>query len=136
MLHPTNPSFLRSVLFVDAVTCAAMGALMTFGSGLFGRLTQIPPELLFYAGLSLFPIAAFITLVATRPVIPAAGVWLIVAGNLLWAAGSVLLLATGWIAPNLLGSSFITAQAIVVAVLTKLEHGALPIAVAPLRAGR
>jgi len=113
-----------------------MGALMTFGSGLFGRLTQIPPELLFYAGLSLFPIAAFITLVATRPVIPAAGVWLIVAGNLLWAAGSVLLLATGWIAPNLLGSSFITAQAIVVAVLTKLEHGALPIAVAPLRAGR
>jgi len=116
---------LRNVLLVDAITCAAMGALLIGGSAAIGHLTQIPPALLFYAGLGLLPVAVFMGLVALRPVIPAAGVRLIVAGNILWVAGSLLLLGAGLITPNVLGLGFIVGQAAVVAVLARLEHGAL-----------
>ena len=116
---------LRNVLLVDAVTCGVMGASLALGASTIGTLTQIPPALLFYAGLSLFPIAAFMAAVASRPAIHPAAVWLIIAGNGLWVVGSFILVLAGWIAPNALGSAFIVGQALVVAALAKLEHGAL-----------
>ena len=116
---------LRNVLLVDAVTCAIMGAFLALGAGALGGLAQIPPALLFYAGLSLFPIAAFMAIVATRPSIHETAVWLIIAGNALWVTGSFALVVSEWIVPNALGSAFIVGQALVVAVLAKLEHGAL-----------
>jgi hypothetical protein len=119
---------LRNVLLVDAATCGVMGALLAPGANALGDLAQIPPALLFYAGLSLFPTAAFMAIVATRPSIHETAVWLIIAGNALWVAGSFTLVLSGWIAPNALGSAFIVAQALIVAVLAKLEH-------APLRGG-
>ena len=65
-----------------------------------GREQHLPPALLLYAGLALIPTAAFMALVATRPAVSPAGVWLIIAGNGLWAAASLLLLASGLVAPN------------------------------------
>lgn len=119
----TKPNFLRTILLLDAATCAVMGAALALGAAPIARLTDIPPGLLLYAGLSLFPIAAFIAIVAMRPV--PATVWLVILGNLGWVAGSLLLLVSGWIAPNGLGYAFVAVQAIAVAVITKLEHGAL-----------
>jgi hypothetical protein len=115
---------LRNLLLVDALTCGAMGVFLTLGAGPVGGLTQIPSSLLFYAGLSLFPVAIFMAAVASRPVHPAAA-WLIIAGNGLWVVGSFALLLGGWIAPNVLGAGFIVAQALVVVVLAMLEHAAL-----------
>jgi hypothetical protein len=115
---------LRNLLLVDAVTCGAMGAFLTLGAGPVGALTQIPSSLLLYVGLSLFPIAAFMAVVATRPVHRAAA-WLIICGNVLWVVGSFALLLGGWIAPNALGVGFIVAQALVVVLLAMLEHAAL-----------
>jgi hypothetical protein len=121
----TRPSLsLRAVLLVDAATCVAMGALLTLGSTALGGWTGLPPALLFYAGVSLLPIAAFMGFVATRPTQPRL-VRLVVAGNLAWAAGSVLLLVSGWVQPNAIGVAFITAQAVAVAALAWLEHAAL-----------
>ena len=131
--HPVHS--LRNILLVDAVTCAAMGALLAFGSGPIGGLTAIPPALLFCAGLSLFPIAAFMAVVATRRVIRPAAARLVVVGNVLWVAGSALLLASGWIAPNPLGVAFVAGQALAVAGLAWLEHAALGGARMALRAG-
>ncbi|MDZ7842144.1 MAG: hypothetical protein U5R46_15185 [Gammaproteobacteria bacterium] len=125
MSKTTFPFPLRKLLLVDAATCAGFGLLLTAGAQLAGPLMQIPVALLFYVGLSLFPIAVFMAIVATRSAIHPAGAWVIIAGNVLWAGASFLLLAGDWIAPNLLGSSFIVAQALVVAVLAKLEHAAL-----------
>jgi hypothetical protein len=45
--------------------------------------------------------------------------------HLRWAAASLLILFGGWIAPNTVGSIFVIAQALVVAALALLEHGAL-----------
>ena len=113
-----HPRFLRTVLIVDAATCVATGALMSLGATALAGLTRLPETLLFGAGLSLFPIAAFIALVASRP--SAAGVWVVVLGNVGWVIGSLLLLAAGP-APNALGIAFVIVQAIAVAMLAELE---------------
>ena len=112
---------LRKILFADALTCAACGVLMAGASGVLAELTRIPQGLLSYAGLSLFPIAAFMAFVAARATHSAPAVWLLVAGNAAWIAASVWLLFSGAIAPNLLGKLFIAAQAAVVLALTVLE---------------
>lgn len=123
----TTRSFLslRNILYADAATCAAMGALLVAGSSYIAGLTQLPSGLLFYAGSLLFPIAVFMAVIASRPVIPLIAVWLIIGGNVLWVAVSFGLLIGAWIDPNIIGFAFITAQALAVAVLAKLEHGAL-----------
>ena len=113
-----HPRFLRTVLIIDAATCVATGALMSLGATALAGLTRLPETLLFGAGLSLFPIAAFIALVASRP--SAADVWVVVLGNVGWVIGSLLLLAAGP-APNALGIAFVIVQAIAVAMLAELE---------------
>ncbi len=120
-----SPLTLKPLLLADAATCSAMGIVLTAGSGLIGQATRIPPALLFYAGAILFPIAAFMAVVALCRPIPRPAAWLVVAGNAGWVAGSVLLLLAGWIAPNGLGVAFVAAQALAVALLAALEHNAL-----------
>jgi hypothetical protein len=114
-----HPKFLRAVLIADAATCVATGTLMSLGATALAGLTRLPETLLFGAGLSLFPIAAFIGLVASRP--SAAGVWIVILGNAGWVVGSLLVLAPGGIAPNALGTAFVIVQAIAVAALAELE---------------
>jgi len=116
-----HPGFLRTVLLVDAATCVVMGLLMTGGSSIVAGVTQLPANLLASAGLSLFPIAAFIAFVATRTLTSPFGVWAVIVGNIGWVAGSLWLLFSGTIAPNGLGHAFVLAQAIAVAILVELE---------------
>jgi hypothetical protein len=113
-------TFLRRVLFVDAGTCAAMGALLTIDAAPLSGMLGLPAALLAWAGASLFPIAAFMLLVATRRQIPPAGAWLVIAGNAGWvlASGAVLFV----FAPTGLGYAFVLAQAVATAVLADLEY--------------
>lgn len=121
---PTNSSssLLRTLLLLDAATCTLMGAVLTLGTDLLAAWTAIPAALLFYAGAVLFPVALFMTVVATRVRANRAAVRLVVAGNGLWVATSLGLLVGGWIAPNALGQAFIVAQALAVALFAALEH--------------
>jgi|EndMetStandDraft_9_1072997.scaffolds.fasta_scaffold01677_2 hypothetical protein len=121
MTNRNHPGFLRTVLLADAATCAASGLLMTAGAGLVADLTHIPAGLLMSAGLSLFPIAAFIALVAMRPDTWPLGVGLVIVGNIGWVIGSLYLLVPGTIAPNGFGYAFLIVQAAAVVVLTELE---------------
>jgi len=116
---------LPSLLLVDAATCAVLGLALEFGARPIAALTGLPESLLLYAGLSLFPIAAVMALVALRPALQPAGTWLVIAGNAAWAIASLALLATGWVAPNGLGVAFVLVQALVVVVLAMLERAAL-----------
>ncbi|MEJ8571833.1 hypothetical protein [Microbaculum marinum] len=126
---------LRAILGIDAATCAVMGLVLITGAGFIAGVTAIPAGLLCYAGLALLPIAAFMAIVASRPTPPAAGVWLVVTGNVLWVAASLVLAFGGLIAPNGLGWAFVLAQALIVAALAWLEYGALRGAVVRLQAG-
>jgi hypothetical protein len=119
----TSPAkFLRTVLLIDAATCVATGLLMALGADVVAGLTAVPAPLLRYAGVSLFPVAAFIALVGTRDRLAPPAVFVVIAGNALWVAGSVLLLVSGLIAPNVLGYVFVSGQAAAVAVLAELEY--------------
>ena len=113
-------TFLRRVLFVDAATCVATGALLSLDAGPLAPMLGLPAALLFYSGLSLFPIAAFMLWVATRERLLAAGTWLVIAGNVLWVAGSALVLMVE--VPTALGYAFVIAQGVVVAFLAELEY--------------
>lgn len=116
---------LRNLLLADAATCTAMGLLLVLGSAPLARLTELPAALLDHAGIALLPIAAVMLLIAMRPALQPAGAWLIIAGNAAWVAASFGLLLSGWVAPNASGIAFVVVQALAVAGLAKLEHGAL-----------
>lgn len=115
---------LQTILAFDAATCAAMGMLLVFASGPIAGLTAIPGSLLFFAGLLLVPIAAFMTIFTQTATVPAWAVQVIVAGNVFWVLGSVVLPITGLIAPNGLGWLFLLGQAAVVALFAGLEWAA------------
>jgi hypothetical protein len=53
------------------------------------------------------------------------GVWLVIAGNVAWVAGSAALLIAGGVSPNLLGYVFVVAQALAVVLLAELEYAGL-----------
>jgi hypothetical protein len=125
MTNSTKLLSLKSMLALDAATCAAMGALLLLGSTPIAGLTQIPTSLLFWAGASLIPIAAFMAISSRTTPVPGWAVTLVVLGNLSWVAASIFLPAVGLIAPNPLGWAFLVGQAGVVAILAKLEFDAL-----------
>jgi hypothetical protein len=108
---------LKKILLLDAATCVATGALLSAMAGKLSALLGLPEPLLFYAGLSLFPIAAFMAWTAQRPAEPA--VWLVIGGNALWVLGSLAVLA---LSPTAVGYAVVIAQAAAVAVLAELEY--------------
>ena len=122
MTITSHPKFLRNVLIVDALTCLAAGLTMTSGGGVIATITQIPVGVLFYTGLSLFPVAAFIAFVATRSATSGVGVWLVIIGNVAWVVAGLWLMLGGSISLNALGYAFIAAQTFPVAVLAELEY--------------
>jgi hypothetical protein len=118
----SSRNFLRTVLLIDGATCVATGCLMVGAAGFLASLTQLPASLMLYAGLSLFPIAAFIAFIATRGGLAPLGVWLIILGNAAWVAASLWLLVDASLSPNVFGVVFILGQAATVALLTALEY--------------
>ena len=114
-------TFLRRVLALDAVTSGTMGALLVLAQTLLSSLLGLSTSLLFWAGLSLLPFAAFVGWLATRELPPRAGVWAVVLCNALWVIDSFALLATGWPGLTLLGKVFVVFQAVAVAVFAELQ---------------
>jgi hypothetical protein len=118
--HPSL--FLRRSLILDAVASGATGALMLAGAGLLEGWLGLPAALLRAAGVVLVPYVAFVGYLATRETLTPAAVWTVVAANGLWAAASVGLLLSGWVAPTALGYAFVIAQAGVVAAFGELQY--------------
>ena len=121
MSYPRTNPFLRNALIADAVVSGATGLLMIAGASFLADLLNLPFALLREAGLILIPYVAFVAYVGTRETISRSAVWVVIAANILWAAGSILLLLSGWIAPNLLGTAFIILQAAAVALFGELQ---------------
>lgn len=122
MSYDQSSTFLRRALVVDAIASGATGLLMIAGAGLVEGLVGLPAALLRGAGLVLVPYVAFVIYAATRDAISRPAVWTIIAANMLWAAASILLLVSGWVAPTALGYAFVIAQAVVVALLGELQY--------------
>ena len=116
-----SPRFLRNVLFADAASCLATGALQVAFTHSLAQLLNLPVALLQVTGVFLLAYASLVMVVATRDPIPRAFVWTFVAGNFAWAAACAALLVARPIAPTLPGEAWIIAQAVTVIVLAELQ---------------
>jgi hypothetical protein len=116
-----TPTFLRTVLAVDASASLATGLLLAAGGPTLASLTGLPTTLLFASGLTLFPFVAYVAFLATRARLTPAAVWTVVGINVLWVVDSFALLASGSVHPTALGAAFVVAQALAVAGLAAGE---------------
>jgi hypothetical protein len=111
---------MRRVLFLDAATCLATGLLLSLFAAPLAGLFGLPASLLLYAGLALFPIAAFMAAIALARVTPRWGIWIVILGNVAWVVASLAVLFVT--VPSMLGHVFVIAQAAAVAVLAAAEY--------------
>ena len=116
-----SPQFLRRVLWLDAATGAATGALQLLLTGLLASLLGLPETLLVVSGWALFGYVAAISFIATRQFVPAPLVWLLIGANLLWVLGCLALLLGGLVMPTLAGKAFLAIQAVTVGLLAELQ---------------
>ncbi len=117
----SSPRFLRRVLWLDALSCAACGLPQLLLNATLAQWLGLPAALLTGTGIFLLVYAAAVAFLATRAVPPRPLVWLLVAGNLIWAVDCVLLLASGWVAPTTLGTAYVLVQAVTVVVMAELQ---------------
>lgn len=117
-----NPSLLlRRAIQIDAVVSGAMALLLTFAAGMLAPLLQLPEALLLESGLFLIAYVALIGWLGLRATMPRLLVLAIIVGNAAWTLGSIGLLFSGAVSPNLLGQLFVAAQAIAVGVFAELQ---------------
>ncbi|UGV27455.1 hypothetical protein E0H22_18265 [Rhodopseudomonas boonkerdii] len=117
-----NPSLLlRRAIQIDAVVSGAMALLLTFAAGMLAPLLQLPEALLLESGLFLIAYVALIGWLGLRATMPRLLVLAVIIGNAAWTLGSIGLLFSGAVSPNLLGQLFIAAQAIAVGVFAELQ---------------
>ncbi len=116
-----SPHFLRRVLWLDAATGVATGLLQLLLADQLAVLLGLPVGLLVASGWAIFGYVALIAFIATRPFIPQALVWLLIAANAAWVLGCLALLFGGLATPTLMGQAFIAVQAVAVGVLMELQ---------------
>lgn len=117
----SSSNLLRRALLADAVISGAAALLLLAGAGMLTELLGLPVPLMRYAGLLLVPFVALVAFVGTRADISRGAAWAIVAINVAWVAGSLLLLISGWVAPTLPGYVFVIAQAAAVGIFAELQ---------------
>ena len=122
MIHPST--LLRRALLADAIFSGVSAALASrFGAGALAPLFNLPEALLRETGLFLIAYTALVGWLGTRPVgAEGAGVLVVVAGNAAWTLGSIALLFSGAVSPNLLGELVVVAQAIATGVFAELQY--------------
>jgi len=118
-----NPSvFLRRAVLADAIFSGASALLLTFGAGALVSLLNLPEALLREAGLFLIAYAALVGWLGTRQSMPKALVLIVIAGNAAWTIGSIALLFSGAVMPNLLGEAVVAIQAIATGAFAELQY--------------
>jgi hypothetical protein len=117
----SSPRFLHSVLWLDAATGVATGALQLLLTGMLASLLGLPEALLEVSGWAIFGYVALISFIATRQFVPTGLVWLLIGANLLWVAGCLALLIGDFVTPTLAGKVFIAVQAVAVGLLAEMQ---------------
>ncbi|MEW6151086.1 MAG: hypothetical protein ACOY3N_33615 [Bradyrhizobium sp.] len=115
-------TFLRRALLADAIFSGVAALGFTFGASAFARLFNLPDMLLLEAGLFLIAYTGLVGWLASRASVARALVLLVVIGNAAWTVGSIALLLSGAVSPNLAGELMIVAQAIATGVFAELQY--------------
>ncbi|MBR1226581.1 MULTISPECIES: hypothetical protein [unclassified Bradyrhizobium] len=120
MINPS--SFLSRALLADAVFSGVAAVLLTLGAGVLAPFLNLPEALLRESGLFLIAYTALVGWLGTRQSVLKALVLLVIVGNAAWTLGSIALLFSGAVSPNLLGILFVVAQAIATGVFAELQY--------------
>ena len=115
-------TFLRRALLADAIFSGVAALGFTFGASPFASLFNLPETLLRETGLFLIAYTALVGWLASRSSVSKALVLMVIVGNAAWTLGSIALLFSGTVSPNLLGQVFIVAQAIATGVFAELQY--------------
>ncbi|MGY4237731.1 hypothetical protein ACVIIW_006678 [Bradyrhizobium sp. USDA 4449] len=115
-------TFLRRALLADALFSGVAALGFTVGAGTFATVFNLPEALLRETGLFLIAYTALVGWLASRTVVPKPLVLLVVVGNAAWTVGSIAVLFSGTVSPNLAGELMITAQAIATGVFAELQY--------------
>ena len=118
-----NSQFLRRVLLADGAVSGAAGVVMVVGAGLLAPLTNLPQDLLAYAGITLLPWMVAPIALARMANVPRAAIHWVIAINAIWVAGSIAVLF--FTSPTLFGYAFVIAQAVAVGLFAELQIIAL-----------
>lgn len=116
-----SPRFLSNVMWADAASCAATGALQVAFTDVLASLTGLPAWLLMGTGVFLLAYAAAAAFMASRATPPRTLIGLVIVGNFAWAVACVALLVSGVFAVTALGTAWVLAQALCVVVLAELQ---------------
>lgn len=116
---------LKLALLADAIVSATVGVLSLIGARWLDSQFDLPAGLLAGSGAIAIAYAGGLAMLSARTPIRAAAGRAVVAGNVVWAAAGVVLLFSGWIGPNGLGTAFIVVQVVAVLVFAELQAMAL-----------
>ena len=119
-VHPSQ--LLKLALTVDALVSGAVAVLQLTAAGWLSELLLIPRMLLVETGVFLVAYALILVVLARSPKLWSALVGLVIVGNLGWAAGCALLLASGVLAPSGLGVAFVALHIVAVVAFAGLEY--------------
>ena len=108
-----SPTLLRLVLRVDAVVSGLNGAMYLLVAGPLSGLLGLPAGVLRGVGMFLLVFAAAVWSVGNRPAAPT--VRAVITANLLWTAGSIVVVAVDLGTPTTVGAVWLVLQAVVVA---------------------
>lgn len=111
--------FLARVLVADAVVSGAVALLQLLAMARVAELTGLSGSLLLGTGWFLVGYVALLFVLASRARLPAALVWLVIVGNMGWAAGALVIAASRLPA---LGIAFSAVHAAAVLVFAALEY--------------
>ena len=125
MTHEISASALARALRFDAAASGAMGLLLAVDAQPLEAMLGLPGPMLRAAGVFLLPFAGALLLLAPRATRALGLVRLIIAGNLLWIAASLVLISVTSATITLLGEAFVLGQAAAVALFVYLEVRAL-----------
>lgn len=120
-----HPLYLRRVLLLDAVGSTAVGVAQVALTGWLASVLALPPALLTWSGVFVLVYSALVIVLAMQPRLSERPlrtlVWVIVVNNLVWAADALILLASGWVHPNALGTAWVLMHAGFTATMAQLQ---------------
>jgi hypothetical protein len=121
-LATTRSDLLRLALVADAAVTGANAVVYLAGAYVIDSVLGVPAELLLALGAFLAVYSALVLRIATRPAIPRGGVLAVIGANLMWAAGSLVVLTLDTFTPDAAGQVWIALQAVVVAGFAALQY--------------
>lgn len=116
-------SFLKRALIADAVVTGAVALAQLSATGLIVEWTGLAPALVTGTGVFLVGYVALLVALVTRARLPAAWLWLVIAGNAGWAAGALLVIEASELPA--FGSAFAAVHALATLTFALLEYQGL-----------